>query len=167
MRPAYAFCLGMILAAGASWAYTQQPQRLPMLSPQDYLEIQNFYYMYSRDVDPGSERDASWMFTEDGTFVTEGTRVVGATDLKQFYERVRRGQDAGVRHFTSNLVIVPSSEGARASSYMMTVERRESGGPAILAGFGMYHDVLVRTPAGWRFQHREFRRDTYRTTPTR
>jgi len=165
MRYVYAFCLTVVVAVGASWVYAQQAPRLPMLSPQDYLEIQNFYFMYSRDVDPGSERDASWMFTDDATFETEGTKVVGAKDLKQFYERVRRSQDAGVRHFTSNLVIVPSSEGARASSYMMTVERREPSGPAILAGFGMYHDVLVKTPAGWRFKYREFRRDTYRTAP--
>ena len=58
----------MIVVSGATWMYAQQQRTSHMLSAEDYLEIQQLYYLYARDVDPGSEWDASWMYTEDGTF---------------------------------------------------------------------------------------------------
>src|SRR5258706_33260 len=39
-----------------------------LLSPEDYIEIQQIYGMYARDVDPGSVRVASWMFTDDAVW---------------------------------------------------------------------------------------------------
>ena len=54
--------------AGATWMYAQQrrPGSHVLLSPEDFMEIHQLYSFYARDVDPGSKRNASWMFTEDG-----------------------------------------------------------------------------------------------------
>ena len=158
---AFASALGGSL--GGTWMYAQQQGS--MLSADDYLEIQNLYYTYSRDVDPGSERDASWMYTPDGVFGAGPNRRVGEEALEEFYEQVRYRQYAGVRHFTSNLVIHPTAEGAQASSYMMIVERREEGGPVEITGFGTYDDTLAKTADGWRFKERVFRSDSWRTAP--
>jgi hypothetical protein len=143
--------------------YAQQQRG--KLSADDYLEIQNLYYTYSRDVDPGSERDASWMYTPDGVFGSGPGKRTGQQALKEFYLKVRQDQYAGVRHFTSNLVILPTAEGAKASSYMMIVERREQTGPVAITAFGTYDDTLVKTPAGWRFKERVYRTDSWRTAP--
>jgi hypothetical protein len=150
---------------GGTWVFAQQQRRAAMLSPEDYLEIQQLYYTYSRDVDPGSERDASWMYTPDGTFGAGANARRGEKALKEFYTQVRSDQYAGVRHFTSNLLIVPTPEGARTSSYMMIVERKDQGGPVLITGFGKYDDTLVKTPAGWRFKERVFRPDSWRSAP--
>src|ERR1700730_8804056 len=45
-----------------------------LLSPEDYIEIQQLYGMYARDVDPGSVRDASWMFTSDAVVNIAGVK---------------------------------------------------------------------------------------------
>ncbi len=150
---------------GGSWVVAQQMRRSAMLAPEDYLEIQQLYYTYSRDVDPGSERDASWMFTPDGTFGAGRGARTGEKALKEFYLKVRDDQYAGVRHFTSNLLILPTPGGAKTSSYMMIVERREQNGPVLITGFGQYDDTLVKTRDGWRFKERVFRPDSWRTAP--
>lgn len=135
------------------------------LSVEDYNEITQLYGFYARDVDPGSVRNASWMFTDDGVFrnlaVAEMTHA-GKEALHRFYEQVRDEQSAGVRHFNSTYVIVGTAEGARSSGYMFTAERLEPGGPPILSDFGKYEDRLVKTDEGWRFKERIWFSDTYR-----
>jgi hypothetical protein len=151
---------------GGAWMYAQQ-QRLPettgMLSPQDYLEIQQLYYLYSRDVDPGSRNNAARLFTTDGVFDLGQTKYAGEKALTEFYEKnTRQVFLAGERHFTSNLVIVPTGGGAHTSSYMMQVERLDEGLPVQITLFGKYEDDVVKTPAGWRFKTRMWRSDTHR-----
>jgi hypothetical protein len=136
-----------------------------MLSPEDYIEIQQLYGMYSRDVDPGSVRDASWMFSPDATAVIAGPKMSKPTEFKDFYQGVKNRQAAGggVRHFNSSYVIVGTPDGgARGSSYMMQVETRERGGRPEVTLFGKYEDKLVKTKDGWRIKERVWRGDSYR-----
>ena len=155
----------MIAVSGATWLYAQQQRTSHMLSAEDYLEIQQLYYLYARDVDPGSEWDASWMYTEDGTFNSGGNDVSGRAALKEFYEGVRQRHQAGVRHLNASVVILPTDEGASGSGYMLQVEKREETGPIEVTLFGMYADKLVKTSDGWRFKERVFRADTWRGAP--
>jgi hypothetical protein len=57
------------------------------LSPEDYIEILQLINEYPRDVDPGSVRDASWMFIKDAhsTGMTGGAPLVTPQDHKYFY----------------------------------------------------------------------------------
>src|SRR5437016_2778949 len=55
------------------------------LSPEDYIEIEHLLSEYPRDVDPGSARDASWMFTKDARSVIAGAPMVKPQDFKNFY----------------------------------------------------------------------------------
>ena len=65
--------IAMVLGA---MVYAQQRKpSSPMLSAQDYVEIQQSYAYYTRDVDPGSERDASWLYADDGTFEIRGAEA--------------------------------------------------------------------------------------------
>ena len=57
-----------------AWLYAQQRKLPSMLSPEDYLEIQQLYSYYARDVDSGTMRDASWMYTDDGVWDLGATR---------------------------------------------------------------------------------------------
>jgi hypothetical protein len=153
-----------VVSIGATtWVQAQQ-QRRPgsqtLLSPEDYMEIEQLYGMYARDVDPGSVRNASWMFTGDG--VSEiGPRRSGQ-EMKDFYAQVQKDQNNGVRHFNSSYVIVGTPEGARGSVYMMQVERNAQGQPAQIALFGKYEDRLVKTRDGWRIKERIWKSDSFR-----
>jgi hypothetical protein len=137
---------------------------LTQLSPEDYIEIQQLYGMYARDVDPGSARDASWMFTKDATAVMDSYKTVkGADAIKDWYLDVQKKQRNGVRHFNSSYVIVGTPDGgARGSSYMMQVSRKSADGKPEVDLFGKYEDKLVKTPDGWRIKERVWRADTFR-----
>jgi hypothetical protein len=151
------------LVLGTTWIYAQQrrPGSHVLLSPEDYMEIQQLYGFYTRDVDPGSTRNASWMFTDDAV-AQMGTRRYTGQELKDFYAQVPKNQSAGVRHFNSTYVIVGTPEGARGSSYMMQVERRTDKGPVEVTLFGKYEDKFVKTRDGWRFKERIWTPDTFR-----
>lgn len=149
--------------AGTTWIYAQQrrPGSHVLLSPEDYIEIHQLYSFYTRDVDPGSKRNPAWMFTEDGV-AQMGTRRYTGQELKDFYAQVPKRQSAGVRHFNSAYVIVGTPEGARGSSYMLQVERREKEKPIEVTLFGKYEDRFVKTRDGWRFKERIWTPDTFR-----
>ena len=152
-----------LIAGGSTWLYAQQrrPGSHVGLSPEDYIDISQLYSFYPRDVDPGSIRNAEWMFTEDGVADMGGRTYTGQA-LKDFYAQVPKNQSSGVRHFNTSYVIVGTPEGARGSSYMMQVERRKKDGPIDVTLFGKYEDKFVKTRNGWRIKERIFRPDSFR-----
>ena len=160
---------GLVAVAWVAWGSAQQRQSGShvLLSPEDYIEIQQLYGFYTRDVDPGSRRDASWMFTDDAVVQLGNRRYVGRDEIVEQYIGARQRQSSGVRHFNSTYVIVGTPEGARGSSYMMTVERAGEGQPIEVTLFGKYEDRFVKTPDGWRFTERIWTADEFRgsTTP--
>jgi hypothetical protein len=159
-------------SVGAYAAFNQSPAVAAdkntshvLLSPEDYIEIEQLYSMYARDVDPGSARPASWMFTKDAVVVMDDFKTMNKPeDIEAFYKWVQKRQSGGgMRHFNSSYVIVGTPDGgARGSSYMLTLETKEKGGKPEVTAFGKYEDKLVKTPDGWRIKERVWRGDTYR-----
>jgi hypothetical protein len=151
---------GVVVAVlGGVWVYAQQRQELGMLAPQDHLEILQLYGYYTRDVDPGSKRDASWVYTPDAVFIYGGDgnpdrRVTGEKELKAFYTDLAKRQAFGTRHLNSNFLVWKTPEGAAATAVLTTVERKDPSTKAWINQFGVYHDKLVKTSAGWRFKER-------------
>ena len=171
------FCAGALVATIASLAThtldaraSQKAARKStshvLLSPEDYIEIQQLYAMYARDVDPGSVRDASWMFTRDAVAMISGQKpLTTPEEFKKFYQNVRdtQAKGGGVRHFNSSFVIVGMPDGtARGSSYMVGVETKAKGGRPEIQLFGKYEDQLVKTPEGWRIRERVWKADSFR-----
>jgi len=134
------------------------------LSPEDYLEIVQLINEYPRDVDPGSVRDASWMFMNGAhsTGMTGGAPMTTPQDHKHFYssliaEKTGQARKGGNRHFNTSPIIIGLPDGtARGSSYMMGVSIKEKGGKPTIDLMGKYEDIYVKTPDGWRFQKRTF-----------
>ena len=148
----------MLMGGGAVWIYAQQRSAAGTLSPQDYIDIYQLYGYYVRDVDPDSERNPTWLFTEDGSFETPVGEVYrGKAELLKFYEGVTGRQTWGIRHPNSTFLIQPTPEGAKATSQMIGVEQRDASKPAMVAVFGVYHDTFVKTREGWRFKDRVFK----------
>src|SRR4051812_8783972 len=67
------------------------------------------------------------------------------------------GEGPKRRHLTTNIVIQLDGDRAEAKSNFLMVRESEAG--PLLAIAGTYLDRLVRTAAGWRFQHREILND--------
>ena len=67
------------------------------------------------------------------------------------------GSTGGGRHFTANLVVTPTPEGANGSCYLLLFNVRNN--PATITETAIYQDTLVKTPQGWRFSKRVVWRD--------
>ena len=142
-----------LIVAGAAAAHAQT------LSPADYAEINQLYARYNHAVDAADAKMIATVFTADGLFVSgartmEGRKLVTAATPKE------RPQ---ARHMATSVIINPSPEGARGSSYVMLVNLQAT--PPVVAGGGVYEDVIVKTKEGWRFQKRTFFSQSTPATP--
>jgi uncharacterized protein (TIGR02246 family) len=118
------------------------------LSAADYIAIQQLYARYNTTIDKGDAEGWANTFVPDGTFMNNK----GTEALKNFVNTWRAGQGASQRHFSADLVITPSAEGATGTVSTMLVQLATT--PASIAGYVTYSDVLVNTAAGWRFKSR-------------
>ena len=144
------------------------------LSPQDYMEISQLYGLYARDVDPGSPRNAAWLFTDDAEFYAYGARFAynysgdapsepqqyhGQNELAAFFETIRENVSTGTRHFNTTYVVEKTPDGAKGTCYMLMVARDTVSEAPYIVGTGTYEDDLIETGEGWRFKRRIFRFD--------
>lgn len=148
-------CAALIapLAAGfgpAAWAAE--------LTAADYTAIQQLYARYNSAIDRGDADGWAATFTADGVFAGN---FRGTEALKGFVNTWRTSPQfngAAQRHFSADLVITPSAEGASASVSTILVDL--STRPASISGYVTYSDVLVKTPDGWRFKSRAIQQQT-------
>ena len=155
-KPLVALIALVTFGAGA-WLYAQPQWATRTLSAEDLHEIQLVVEGYHRGIDLGPE-DASWVFADDAVFEytaggVSGAIVSGKDALKEFYADLRKTNTS--RHLVTNVVISPSREGATGSLYMTTLDRTDSA-PVTVTAFGLYEDVYVETPRGWRIKHRTY-----------
>jgi uncharacterized protein (TIGR02246 family) len=122
------------------------------LKGDDYLAIQQLYARYNTAIDHGDGEAWARTFTPDGVFAGN---FKGHDALVGFVNNWRTNpamNGALRRHFSADLVITPTSEGATASVSTLLVDL--STKPVSIANFVTYADVLVKTRDGWRFKSR-------------
>ena len=148
--------LAAFVVACAGLAHAQ-PANLKPLSTQDYIEIQQLYARYNHLIDSGDAEGWANTFTPDGVF-NNASR--GHDALVQFVRDWRdRRNGKNLRHWNSNLVVTPTADGAAGSIYMFLLDVAKQP-PQPTAAY-LYDDVLVRTPAGWRFKSRTLHREDH------
>ena len=160
---AYLFFMGVmlfVLGALAMVVFQQIGQTAPALTALDYAEIEQLYTRYAFAVDTGADDGGMWAetFTEDGVFgEPDPSRpeypLQGYEELKAF---ANTNPALTPRHYTTNILIEPTPEGAMGSAYVIIVtdaEEEDGQRPAIRAK-AVYHDQLVKTAEGWRFKKR-------------
>jgi hypothetical protein len=145
-------------------ALAQQPARLTAM---DYVEIQQLVNKlnFALDYCGNGGRDFAELFVDGGVFTIDDndgsprsmtTReqliaLAGGPDC----ESRKSGPTSNILHLAESLVIEPSSEGARGTSYAIYPSSKGRRFRDDVAGqLGLYHDEYVRTPAGWRFKSR-------------
>src|SRR5437867_3731059 len=148
--------LSVILIGGAvvAAAVAAGPQNKSKLTADDYAEIHNLYARYNYAYDSSNAEMYGGVFTTDGEFVV-GDRVLhGRKEIGD----LTKGRGAvksrpKIFHVGSSVVVDPSPEGAKGSSYVVLMDLQKN--PAISGG-GVYEDVLVKTKEGWRFKKRSY-----------
>lgn len=81
----------------------------------------------------------------------------------KFANTFHAGLGAHVRHWNTNLMILPSAAGASGQVYLVLVDFATT--PATIAASGSYADELVKTAEGWRFKKRAVRIDAAPAKP--
>jgi hypothetical protein len=130
------------------------PTRQSSLTAADYLQIQQLVSSYGHALDSGygkGENGEAYanLYTTDGSFAG----AVGHEQLVVLGKIQPRGPDY-VRHFLTNHVIEPTSEGARGKEYLVVIDVGENGKPSSLFLGGHYEENYVRTADGWRMKER-------------
>ena len=157
----------LLLAAvgtGLADATAATPSALTAL---DYVQIQQLVNRLSFAVDYCTRggKDFAELFVPGGRYVIdegpgkqrviEGPEALaalaGGPDCKGLDQPPR----SYIAHLSASLVIEPSAEGATGKSYAIYPARNGKYFKEDIAGqVGLYHDVYVKTPQGWKFQLR-------------
>jgi hypothetical protein len=120
------------------------------LTPQDLTELQQLYARYNMAIDSGDAEAWAATFTPDGVFNNTNR---GHDGLVQFIKDwVEKRDGANRRHWNSNLAFTATPDGAKGACYLMLLNIGVR--PVTIALTGIYEDVLVRSPQGWRFKSR-------------
>jgi len=126
------------------------------LTSADYTAIQQLYARYNSTIDHGDAEGWANTFTSDGVFAGN---FKGHDALVGFVNNWRTNMNgAARRHFSADLIITPSAEGATGNVSTILVDLATK--PASINGYVTYSDVLVKTPAGWRFKSRAIKPET-------
>lgn len=118
------------------------------LASEDRDEIIQLCYRYNLAIDRGDLETWGKTWTEDGVFDVAGDVVSGRAALVEW-----GGTWQGTRHVIANPVVDLDGDAATLMAYIFAYDGTE------LVSVGTYHDRLVRTAGGWRFQKRVFRSD--------
>ena len=152
------FLFTMVMVTGPG-PLAAQPSAGKTLTTQDLIEIQQLYARYNLTLDAGDAEGYASTFTPDGVFNTN----VGHDAIVKFANTFHAGLGAHVRHWNTNLMILPSTAGASGQVYLVLVDFATT--PATIAASGSYADELVKTAEGWRFKKRAVRIDAAPAKP--
>ena len=127
------------------------------LTAMDYIEIQQLVAKYPYALDTHADNGYMYadLFAPDGTFGTTKGREALATVARN--NQPEKSGPAATRHFLTNVIITPTTEGAVGRQYNVLIDVSGEGGKASTIDHGgFYEDVYVKTPAGWRFKSRTY-----------
>ena len=155
--------LATLLMVGGTSAQ-QPPSPTPQLDALDYLEIEQLVYRYGYALDTGADNGFAYadLYAPDATFT--GTNQGPSGRTYQGRERLAALARGGKRspnfvsHYVTNVVIEPAPGGAVGRTYVgiLDIGNGGNGAKSRVDHGGLYNDVYVKTPQGWRFKSRSY-----------
>jgi hypothetical protein len=143
--------VALALVCSGTWLAAQK--NTGKLTSDDLVEIQQLYATYNWTLDAGDAEGYAATFTPDGVF----NNNVGHDAIVKFANTFHAGLGAHVHHWNTNLMILPTAEGASGQVYLVLVDFATK--PASIATSATYSDELVKTAQGWRFKKRATKGD--------
>jgi len=147
MRKQTLIGIGALLLVATGLAASKRTSG-PHLTALDYADIQQLYARYTYGSDTAARNGYMYAdtFTADGEVVIlPDTTIRGREELAKFIRRSDKGPTT-IRHFTSNLLIEPSPDGARGTVYLLLANIGQDREPVAVVGGGVYYDQLTKTP---------------------
>jgi hypothetical protein len=123
------------------------------LSVEDKIAIQELSNTHVKHLDNHDVEAWADCWVSDGQFIATYGTFTGHEAIKEFIRgHIAAGKEDGARHVMTNYVI--EGDGDEATIYCLVVKIQVEKPPFIIAS-GVYTDVVVRTPEGWRFKSRQ------------
>ena len=143
--------VGLVIVCGSALVSAQKAAG--KLTTDDLIEIQQLYTKYNWALDSGDSEGYAATFTPDGVF----NNNVGHDAIVKFADTFHAGLGSHVKHWNTNLMILPSATGATGQVYLVLVDFGTK--PASIATSANYSDELVKGAQGWRFKKRATKGD--------
>ncbi len=165
MRNAIATAVLSVFFVGFSGTSAQQPTSpTPVLTALDYLEIEQLVYRYGYALDTGADNGFAYadLYADDATFTGTNQGPSGRTyQGRERLAALARGGKRGpnfMSHWVTNVVVEPAPGGAIGKTYVgiFDIGNGGNGAKSRVDHGGIYNDVYVKTPKGWRFKSRSF-----------
>ena len=150
MRKLFAL-IGLVVCCGTAWVSAQKAGG--KLTSDDLVEIQQLYAKYNWTLDAGDAEGYASTFVPDGVF----NNNVGHDAIVKFANTFHTGIGAHLHHWNTNLMILPTPDGASGQVYLVLVDFATK--PASIFTSATYSDELVKTAQGWRFKKRATKTD--------
>jgi hypothetical protein len=158
-----AAALALACSMAPAIVHAQGGARVPALTTQDYIDIQQLNARYAVAIDECTNNgyDYAALYTEDGWFgPSRNGRMLAKFQGRDKLAEAARGSMKscdevpwkGIKHMYVNHVIVPSAEGATGRIDLVAIGL--DGDPHKVEHQGHYEDVYVKTPKGWLFKSR-------------
>ncbi len=156
--------LGATLLGFSGTSAQQSTSPTPVLTALDYLEIEQLVYRYGYALDTGADNGFAYadLYAPDATFTgtnqgPNGRTYQGRDRLAALSRGGKRGPNF-VSHYVMNVVIEPTPGGAVGRTYVgiFDIGNGGNGAKSRIDHGGLYNDVYVKTPQGWRFKSRSF-----------
>jgi hypothetical protein len=155
--------LTLVLSIAVVYARQAGAANAPVLTTQDYIDIQQLNARYAVAIDECTNNgyDYAALYTDDGWFSPSrngriGTKWQGRDRLAEAARGSMKSCDEvpwkGIKHMYVNHVIVPSPEGAAGRIDLVAIGL--DGDPHKVEHQGHYEDVYVKTSKGWLFRSR-------------
>ena len=143
----------MVVLALVGTLSAQSAEKTPVLTPQDYMDIQQLFAKYYQSYDSGKADEWASVFTPDGQF----NNVKGTEALKRQIQNTT-AKGTNLRHWQSQLLLTPVPGGVQAKVYVIQFDITAK--PITPASFSRYDDLLVKTADGWKFKEKMRSSDT-------
>src|SRR6266700_5454115 len=108
--------VGIAVLCGGAWLSAQKSTG--KLTSDDLIEIQQLYAKYNWALDAGDAEGYASTFTPDGVF----NNNAGHDAIVKFANTFHGGLGAHVRHWNTNLMILPTPDGASGQVYLVLVD---------------------------------------------
>src|SRR5216110_2356964 len=132
--------IGLVVCCSTAWVSAQKAGG--KLTSDDLVEIQQLYARYNWTLDAGDAEGYASTFVPDGVF----NNNVGHDAIVKFANTFHTGVGAHLHHWNTNLMILPTADGASGQVYLVLVDFANK--PATIATSATYSDELVKTAQG-------------------
>ena len=129
------------------------------ISGSDRAEIRELLSRFCHAWDHGDPEEVVALFVPEGRFVTLTGEFDGHTALRAMTRSAARQliHAKVTQHWVGNVVVTETaSDEGRVNSYCVSIGIRD--GELKVSMMSEYDDIVVRTPAGWRFKARSITR---------